>query len=356
MPYSNPQASTASLEGEALSLIDSDGNSRRRGSSLGFASGLISNLSNLIRPVPLGSSQPMDSSPTMVRPISQDEAAVSASEVELLGLLQLNSSSAQQPLPQPEPESKKLHSIRLTPFVDHTTTAPALYFGSVIRKIKPNHQISIGRYTEKSRDAAHAPQGSSASVVFKSKVVSRSHAQFTVDSSGNWYIKDLKSSSGTFLNNQRLAPANTESPLFRLQDGDILQLGIDFRGGTEETFRCVKMRVELNKSWSRRAAKFSKESYRRLQQLSAPGRSTPEDGGVEPMECAICLLTLEPCQAIFTSPCSHSWHYKCIRRMIVTSYPQFMCPNCRSVCDLEAEAEEAENDSDLPDLDNKDDN
>lgn len=227
-------------------------------------------------------------------------------------------------------------SLRLTPFIDHSSSSPALYFSPVIRKIKPGSAIPMGRYTEKSKPALQAPQGSSASVVFKSKVVSRVHAEFSVGEDGSWFIKDLCSSSGTFLNHLRLSQAGTESERFPITDGDILQLGMDFRGGTEEIFRCVKMRVELNKSWSRRGAKFSKETSERLKALSLlrPDEEVPE--------CAICLLRVEPCQAVFVSPCSHSWHYKCIRPLVIKSYPQFLCPNCRAMCDLEADLESEE--------------
>lgn len=109
-------------------------------------------------------------------------------------------------------------------------------------------QLVIGRYTERVRDAISKIPEQYHPVVFKSKVVSRTHGCFKVDSQGNWYIKDVKSSSGTFLNHQRLSPASSLSKDTPLRDGDILQLGMDFRGGTEEIYRCVRMRIELNRS------------------------------------------------------------------------------------------------------------
>jgi hypothetical protein len=48
-----------------------------------------------------------------------------------------------------------------------------------------------------------------------------------------YYIKDTKSSSGTFLNHIRLSPPNSESRPFQLKDGDVVQLGVDYQGGTE---------------------------------------------------------------------------------------------------------------------------
>lgn len=238
-------------------------------------------------------------------------------------------------------------SVRLTPLIDYSSSASGLYFSPVIRKIKPDSNISIGRYTEKNKTAAHAPQGSSAPIVFKSKVVSRTHALFQCNEDGQWFLKDCKSSSGTFLNHIRLSPASQALTMMPLIDGDIVQLGMDYRGGTEEVYRCVKMRCEFNKSWQRKVNQFNLEIHQKLKNLAI---GSGDDVALNPLnkalesqkfsECAICLLELEPCQALFISPCSHSWHYKCIRPIIIKSYPQFYCPNCRSMCDLETDIED----------------
>lgn len=90
---------------------------------------------------------------------------------------------------------------------------------------------------------------------FKSKVVSRRHCEFWYEE-GKWYIKDVKSSSGTFLNHIRLSPPGQESKPFPVNDGDVVQLGIDFKGGEEMIFRCVKMRLELNRGWQNKLNKF----------------------------------------------------------------------------------------------------
>ena len=36
----------------------------------------------------------------------------------------------------------------------------------------------------------------------------------------------------------------------------MLQLGVDYQGGIEDMFRCVKMRVELGREWQRAANEF----------------------------------------------------------------------------------------------------
>jgi pSer/pThr/pTyr-binding forkhead associated (FHA) protein len=118
--------------------------------------------------------------------------------------------------------------------------------------------VRVGRYSE--RDTLPnqpANLSTAAPVGFKSKVVSRRHCEFWYDAAapnssggtGQWYIRDVKSSSGTFLNHVRLSSPNTESRAFPVRDGDVVQLGIDFKGGEEMIFRCVKIRVELNRRW-----------------------------------------------------------------------------------------------------------
>lgn len=109
--------------------------------------------------------------------------------------------------------------------------------------------IRVGRYSERESQPSLNPSvPSSAPVGFKSKVVSRRHCEFWIQD-GIWYIKDVKSSSGTFLNHVRLSSPGTESKPFPIKDGDIVQLGIDFKGGEEMIFRCVKIRIELNRGW-----------------------------------------------------------------------------------------------------------
>lgn len=52
-------------------------------------------------------------------------------------------------------------------------------------------------------------------------------------------------------------------------------------------------------------------------------------------------LCPQPCQSLFVAPCSHVWHYKCIRPILnAPTWPNFLCPNCRAVADLEADVED----------------
>ncbi|KAI0104901.1 SMAD/FHA domain-containing protein [Hypoxylon sp. NC0597] len=212
-----------------------------------------------------------------------------------------------------------LPTIRFSAFYDARSNRPSLSFTPISRTLPTGKEtIKVGRYSEREN---HAPvpinTPSAAPVGFKSKVVSRRHCEFWFEK-GKWYIKDVKSSSGTFLNHIRLSAPGTESKPFPINDGDIVQLGIDFKGGEEMIYRCVKMRIELNRGWQSKPNTFK---YSLSQSLNEE--------------------LLSPCQSLFVAPCSHTWHYKCIREMLSgPSWPIFICPNCRATADLDAEVDE----------------
>lgn len=150
-----------------------------------------------------------------------------------------------------------LPSIRFSVFVDPRSQRPSLHFSPIARTLPTGSEIiRVGRYSERdSQPTVPMNVPSAAPVGFKSKVVSRRHCEFWYEA-GKWYIKDVKSSSGTFLNHIRLSPPGQESKPFPVNDGDVVQLGIDFKGGEEMIFRCVKMRLELNRGWQNKLNKF----------------------------------------------------------------------------------------------------
>uniref|UniRef100_V5E409 Component of the spindle assembly checkpoint dma1 n=1 Tax=Kalmanozyma brasiliensis (strain GHG001) TaxID=1365824 RepID=V5E409_KALBG len=197
----------------------------------------------------------------------------------------------------------------------------------------------------------------SSRIAFKSKVVSRGHAEIWCEPNGKFFIRDTKSSSGTFLNHIRLSGPNLESKPFAIKDGDVVQLGVDYQGGTEEIYRCVKMRVELNRGWQREANQFNVNALRQLRALQGSSLSPPtvdDKGkgataalptnrqGVSVTDCCICLFSVTVCQALFIAPCSHVFHYKCIRPLLNLHHPGFSCPLCRTFADLDADVEEDE--------------
>jgi hypothetical protein len=213
-------------------------------------------------------------------------------------------------------------------------------------------------------------------------------------------LRDTKSSSGTFLNHVRLSPANQESRPVEIRDGDLVQLGVDYQGGLEEIYRAVKMRFEINRPQQQRPVSYSMSAFNNLRNLthistqinqddqsngkqiiygnqnkhvtelshhtalacynnidcSSSGshhhdvEGSSDNGGcggdgkndIQVEECCICLYALAPFQALFVAPCSHSYHFKCIRPLL-DSYPGFQCPICRTYSDLdESVAIEAE--------------
>ncbi|OKL58131.1 hypothetical protein UA08_06577 [Talaromyces atroroseus] len=232
-------------------------------------------------------------------------------------------------------------TIRFFPYQDtRHNSRPSLQFTPMTRTL-PSEDcvIRLGRYSE--RDGvpiANPADPSDAPIGFKSKVVSRKHCEFSLVG-GQWHIKDVGSSSGTFLNRTRLSQPNMVSRLYAVRDGDIVQLGIDFRGGEEMIFRCVRIRIECNRTWQQRPNEFNKNTESLINNLGK-GKAATEFAGCR--ECSICLgSVLRPYQCLFMAACAHVWHYKCIRRLIHTpDYPMFQCPNCRAWTDLSAEVDD----------------
>ncbi|KAL2815155.1 hypothetical protein BJX63DRAFT_170811 [Aspergillus granulosus] len=237
--------------------------------------------------------------------------------------------------------SKRGATIRFFPHQDLSQSSrPSLPFIPISRTLPSDTcSIRVGRYSE--RDGLPAPnpsEPSDAPVGFKSKVVSRKHCEF-VYSNGTWHIKDVGSSSGTFLNHMRLSQPNMPSRLYPIKDGDIVQLGIDFRGGEEMIFRCVRLRIECNRGWQQQPNEFNKNTESLIKNLGK-GEAADYNGC---RECSICLgSVLRPYQCLFMAACAHVWHYKCVSRLIHTpDYPMFQCPNCRAYTDLSAEVDDS---------------
>ena len=167
-----------------------------------------------------------------------------------------SSNAAGNPSASTEPKQKP--TMRFFPYQDPLQSArPSLHFIPVSRTLPSDScVIRVGRYSE--RDGipiANPSEPSDAPIGFKSKVVSRKHCEL-IFLNGQWNIKDVGSSSGTFLNHMRLSQPNMASKLYTVKDGDIVQLGIDFRGGEEMIFRCVRIRIECNRSWQRQPNEF----------------------------------------------------------------------------------------------------
>ncbi|RUO95575.1 hypothetical protein BC936DRAFT_143718, partial [Jimgerdemannia flammicorona] len=90
---------------------------------------------------------------------------------------------------------------------------------------------------------------------------------------------------------------------------------------------------------------FSVNTFQNLRNIITPTQNPASSnndssatGIVDPEhieDCCICLYAIAPFQALFIAPCSHSYHYKCIRPLL-QNHPGFNCPLCRTYADLEA--------------------
>lgn len=200
-------------------------------------------------------------------------------------------------------------------------------------------------------------------------------------------MRDVGSSSGTFVNRARLSPANLQSVPQEVKDGDVIQLGVDYQGGVEPMYRAVRMRLEVNRD-THVSHLFNRAAFTQLRHhllaavapnlntgsdtsdlseeddpaslpkgapsphaLSFPenvkgressAKSTARNSPAAPVqpaeiqECCICLYAIAPLQALFIAPCSHIFHFKCLRPLLFQNYPGFCCPICRTYNDLEA--------------------
>ncbi|TPX48643.1 hypothetical protein SeLEV6574_g01910 [Synchytrium endobioticum] len=84
--------------------------------------------------------------------------------------------------------------------------------------------------------------------VFDTRVVSRNHAELS-SRDGKFYVRDIGSNGGTYLNGVRLCPPGQVSKEFDVNSGDLIQLGKDYAemgpNATDVQHRCVKFQVAI---------------------------------------------------------------------------------------------------------------
>jgi len=233
-------------------------------------------------------------------------------------------------------------SVRLVSYNDPSRSTTSLPFEPIERNLVEGEVAKIGRQVNKPNNNVLRPNKNS--IWFQSKVVSRSHAEIWAKDC-QVYLRDVGSSSGTFLNRMRLSPSNKESRPYPLKDGDIIQLGIDYQQKPEDIFKCVIIKIQITKSTYIQQQKRKANPARFMSALRAllsatNPYSTSFPGINEPMsnnsiDCCICLCHIGPFQALFIAPCSHCFHYKCINPILSTG-DMFLCPVCRQVANLKA--------------------
>lgn len=174
-----------------------------------------------------------------------------------------------------------------------------------------------------------------------------------------------------------------------MKDSDTIQLGVDYQGGVESIYRAVRIRVEINRQIQNPNNPFARTAFQQLRShligspinnVTLPSSdavvppvadlslyreptkvhehsadiTTPDSPKQLPLsdlmsrhnitemartdiqECCICLYAIAPFQALFIAPCSHIFHFKCLRPIVFQNYPGFSCPLCRNYFDLEA--------------------
>ena len=112
-----------------------------------------------------------------------------------------------QPLPQPVSDEKEVYARDTRPrirLIEESGSTVSVYLQPLGCGYLLDPKTSIGRYSENN-------------IVIRSARVSRHHAEVTLEAD-NWYIKDLNSNSGTWIEGERII-----SPRL-LKDGDEIQV------------------------------------------------------------------------------------------------------------------------------------
>jgi hypothetical protein len=110
-------------------------------------------------------------------------------------------------------------------------------------------------------------------------------------------------------------------------------------------YRAVRMRLEVNRrEWREPSSNtYSLAAFQQLKNQINTTTTTSNTSAEEIQECCICLYCIAPFQALFIAPCSHIYHYRCLRPLLTQNYPGFSCPLCRTYSNLEASVAVEEN-------------
>ncbi|EIN08947.1 hypothetical protein PUNSTDRAFT_52392 [Punctularia strigosozonata HHB-11173 SS5] len=114
-----------------------------------------------------------------------------------------------------------------TPFSNAQAQYPALYLYALNDSFVPKHiSLSNNQHVKIGRQTSAKTVPAERNGYFDSKVLSRQHAEVW-EEGGKIYIKDVKSSNGTFINGERLSPEGVESEPYEIKTDDIVEFGID---------------------------------------------------------------------------------------------------------------------------------
>lgn len=183
-------------------------------------------------------------------PTSKAEAVSGVSTARPQSVLATNGLSAASSMPsihQPSPIVPSQHLLQSPTQQNNGNRPPAQPIGEgnpVLYLLSMNgtferKTISVPYYPDSLRigrqtNAKTVP--TPANGYFDSKVLSRQHAEIWADkNNGKIYIRDVKSSNGTFVNGARLSAENRDSEPHELQTQDHLELGIDIVSEDQKT-------------------------------------------------------------------------------------------------------------------------
>ncbi|KAH9251757.1 hypothetical protein BASA81_010322 [Batrachochytrium salamandrivorans] len=160
-------------------------------------------------------------------------------------------------------------------------------------------------HTDTPQDDPYARNSATGSlyVAFRSKVVSRTHAEYGLAGMDRFTLRIL--------------------------------LGVDYQGRSEEIYRAVTIKIFItvkNGTQTRASPQRLRSAITSL--ISAMNPNNPDEDSSS-TDCCICLGPMAPLQALFLAPCSHCFHYKCVTPLLGTGY-MFQCPMCRQVANLDA--------------------
>ncbi|KAJ2912943.1 hypothetical protein MD484_g7470, partial [Candolleomyces efflorescens] len=161
---------------------------------------------------------------------------------------------------------------------------PALYLYPLNDSFVPKHiALSHGQHVKIGRQTNAKTAPGERNGYFDSKVLSRQHAEVW-EEGGKIYIKDVKSSNGTFINGERLSSEAVESDPYELKSDDIVEFGIDIVGEDNKTIihhkvaaRVICVFTEQDAQVAARAEQHqAQHQYHQHQQAAAAAAGGPQ--------------------------------------------------------------------------------
>lgn len=130
--------------------------------------------------------------------------------------------------------------------------------------LTPNIECKVGRLIAKSKASEN-------NAIFDCKVLSRNHAVLWYTDDCKFWVKDTKSSNGTFINENKLGTEAAE-----LHFGDIVKFGVDvLENSRKEVHGCIIAFVKLYLPYGREAISIDATAQR--SQYSGEGRISYEE-------------------------------------------------------------------------------